>query len=121
MGTDKHAGGRPPTGTGAHHITVSESNKGSWQLIIGKELWRAIGKPARVILERRGTSLHIIPVDPDLADPDEPEGYAVSGGDSHSAARISIGKRVAREEYGLGVGVCEGCAVEGGGIVVRLR
>ena len=113
-------GGRPPRGTGAHTIFVGESNRSSWRLVIGKELWRAIGSPRRVTLERRGMALHIAPLDEQELDEDEPIGYAVSGGGPLSAARISIGRLVAHGEYGLTQRLYELCQVRGGEIVVFL-
>lgn len=82
--------GRPKPGTGGHTVRLSESNRSSNRLLIGKELWRAIGSPARVSLSRAGRELHI------AATTDDGDGtYAVSGG-ILSQPRISIGKDVCR-------------------------
>jgi len=116
---DKHIG--RPLGSGAgHHISVAPLNRGSVRLTIGKELWRSCGSPRRVELQRRGMALHITPVDLSTMDPDDPIGYAVSGGSTLTAPRISIGKRVAADEYGLEERVYENVHVRRGEIVVFL-
>jgi len=90
--SDKHAGGRPPLGTGGHLVSIRESNKGSHRITIGKELWRAIGSPDRVAIERRGNALHIAPTD------SEGSGTHAISGASGSIPSISIGTRICRDE-----------------------
>jgi hypothetical protein len=87
--------GRPKTGTGGHSVRLSQSNQSSNRLLIGKELWRAIGSPARVSISRHGRALHIEPTtDTDAGT------YTVTGG-VLTQPRISIGKDVCREELRL--------------------
>jgi len=109
----KHAGGRPPIGTGGHTVSLRESNRGSHRLTIGKELWRAIGSPARVAIDRRGNALHIVPTDRE-----EPGTYAISGA-SNSIPSISIGVRICREDLQiLPPDTWEQCHVRRGEIIV---
>lgn len=108
--------GRPATGTGAHFVTIHAPERGSWQLCIGKELWRAIGNPAYISLDRHGNSLRIGPEQHG----DEPGIYSINGGDKRSMPRINIGGRIAREEYQLRPGRFENCRIVRGKIVVFL-
>lgn len=93
MSTDKHPGGRPATGTGGHAITLRESNKTSNRIVIGKELWRAIGSPRRVTISRRGGAIHIAPT----TSTERGVSYAVSGPPS-TAPRVSIGIQVCTDD-----------------------
>lgn len=85
--------GRPATGTGGHTIALAESNKTSNRLTIGKELWRAIGSPKRVAINRRGAALYITPT----TSTERGASYAVSGPPA-SAPRISIGVSVCADD-----------------------
>jgi hypothetical protein len=107
--------GRPKTGTGGHSIRLSESNRSSHRLLIGKELWRAIGSPQRVSLSRQGRALHIAPTS------DDGDGtYRVTGG-ALSQPRISIGKDICREELRIfAPAIYEQVQVRGGELVILL-
>ena len=63
----------------------------SWRVHIGRDLDRAIGEPAYVLLDRRGNALHIRPAEEDM------EGRYTVTRAGNSIPRISIGKSIADE------------------------
>jgi hypothetical protein len=90
---------RPATGTGGTDVAVlDQRNAGSLKLCIGKELWRAIGSPARVALAMAAGGLTIAPTRAT-----GPGTYALTGPPG-GVPSCNIGRRRARETFGLAPG-----------------
>lgn len=87
--------GRPATGTGGRGaVVLAQHGHGSVKLILGKEIWRALGSPRRVALSatRRGVCVR--------ATADDGPGTWSLGGARNTAPACNIGRAVAT---GLGL------------------